>query len=330
MTQKYIPMVRAAFKQQFELAMIKIGISPELYFEKVGIPIGDDLDPESLLPEKPFWELINLVADKERIIDFGIQVAQLTPWHKVESLAPLVAKSSNLEELLTTFCKIASEQSNTSRFKLDTNNGFSYFVSRTETLYRGDRQMELYRVTSMIQLIQLATGSAWRPDQIELQMGNYKTFPRHTMFTQSQLRFSQPWSKISIPKIALKLPVNIEIRTTLRGSNQYDINTDFVGTLTQLIGIYAANQKCKIEFISRLAGLSIRTLQRRLNEVGLTFNDLLNQVKYDLAKISLSSSTLTIARIAKNLGYSDAAHFIRAFKNWSGKTPGQFRSENTL
>ena len=310
---------------QFDLAMRTNGIASEIYFEKVGLPEVIPDQPDKLLPEKPFWKLINLVAREEQIHDFGIRVAELTPWHKISSIAPLIQSSQNLEALLATFCEIASSQSNTSKFFLRSEDGQWFFGSATETLFSGDRQMELYRVTSMIQLVQLAAGSGWRPLQVDFQMSRFNAFPQHPLYTSARLRFGQPNSRILIPDLLLKLPVNLEVPFTEATATIMDINLDFEGTIRQLTELYAAAGTCSLDVIAEIAGMSVRSLQRRLKQLGLNFKQLANQARFNLAKLMLDSTDTSITEIAASLGYTDSAHFSRAFRNWAGVSPSQYR-----
>ena len=162
-----IHLVKAAFHSQFKTAMESCGVSADYYFNRVGLPT-EVSDPESLLPVKPLYHLVNIVAISENIPDFGSQVAQLTPWHRVLSLGPLIQASADLSHLLGKFCDIASSQSSSVLFTL-VNEGTNFRFCYSNTLvYKGDIQMELYRITSMIQLVQLAAGTQWRP-QTEVQ-----------------------------------------------------------------------------------------------------------------------------------------------------------------
>ncbi|MBL4623972.1 MAG: AraC family transcriptional regulator ligand-binding domain-containing protein [Flavobacteriales bacterium] len=67
--------------------------------------------------------------------------------------------------------------------------------------------------------------------------------------------------------------------------------------------------------------LSVRTLQRRLSEDGISFKSLLEQFKLEYAIDYLNNPVLTVSEIAYLLGYSNASTFIRAFKKQTGKTP---------
>ena len=78
-------MVRAAFARQFSETLRANGLDPKVFYRKVRLPARVPEDPNALLPEKPFWSLVNLVAREEGVEDFGYQVARGFPWHAIES-----------------------------------------------------------------------------------------------------------------------------------------------------------------------------------------------------------------------------------------------------
>jgi AraC-like DNA-binding protein len=71
--------------------------------------------------------------------------------------------------------------------------------------------------------------------------------------------------------------------------------------------------------------LSRRTLQRRLAERGTSFQQVLDEVRAELARRYLDDPRLSLGEIAFLLGYSELRPFLRAFKRWTGTTPGQMR-----
>ena len=75
----------------------------------------------------------------------------------------------------------------------------------------------------------------------------------------------------------------------------------------------------------RLA-MSRRTLQRRLGASGLSFQEILQDVRERLARDYLTRTTHTSAEISFLLGYEDPNSFIRAFHGWTGTTPERLRS----
>ena len=67
------------------------------------------------------------------------------------------------------------------------------------------------------------------------------------------------------------------------------------------------------------------TLSRRLKSHDITFTQLIDQVRYELAKHYIQQKNLPISEVAFLLGYSEVSAFSRAFKRWFGCTPRQLR-----
>ncbi len=71
---------------------------------------------------------------------------------------------------------------------------------------------------------------------------------------------------------------------------------------------------------------SPRTLHRRLAEHGTSFRGVLSSVRRELSEGYLRDDTIPITEICYLVGFSDVSAFSRAFKRWTGRTPGQFRN----
>jgi AraC-like DNA-binding protein len=80
-----------------------------------------------------------------------------------------------------------------------------------------------------------------------------------------------------------------------------------------------------IEQLAFSAGMSARTLQRRLREESTAFSMLLDEVRATIAVEKLTSGDIDVATLARELGYSHTAALTRAVKRWTGKTPSGFR-----
>src|SRR5215468_7408604 len=78
--------------------------------------------------------------------------------------------------------------------------------------------------------------------------------------------------------------------------------------------------------IAKQMGMSERTLQRRLQTEGTTFNELLEQARRTIACSYLADRKLAAYEVSFLLGYAEPATFFRAFKRWTGKTPLEYRA----
>ena len=79
--------------------------------------------------------------------------------------------------------------------------------------------------------------------------------------------------------------------------------------------------------VARSLGMSDRTLQRRLERENVRFSELYDRVREREARARTSDRARTLAEVAYSLGFSDVAAFSRAFKRWTGTTPGLFRQD---
>ena len=89
-----------------------------------------------------------------------------------------------------------------------------------------------------------------------------------------------------------------------------------------------AGRRPNLQDVAQQLHLSVRTLQRRLTEAGVSFNKLVEDTRRELARQYLQQSTVELSEAAFLLGYVDANSFFRAFHGWEGTSPGEWRSRH--
>jgi AraC-like DNA-binding protein len=87
-----------------------------------------------------------------------------------------------------------------------------------------------------------------------------------------------------------------------------------------------AGQRPELRTVARELGVSARTLQRRLTDERVTFQQLIAEARRELARHYLQHSSLELNETAYLLGYEDANSFFRAFQQWEGTSPGEWRA----
>ena len=105
-------------------------------------------------------------------------------------------------------------------------------------------------------------------------------------------------------------------------------------SLVQQVEAYVAGTvrtgNCMIAGCASRLGLSARTLQKRLTELGTSFSEIVESQRIQAAKDILRSTRNTLDDIADNLGYAEKSSFCRAFKRATKLTPNAYRSHPTL
>jgi len=165
--------------------------------------------------------------------------------------------------------------------------------------------------------------------------------PRSTydQICQAPVQFEMPFTEVVFARELLERPMSgadarlnailtAEAEAALAAIAPPRGAPSFVGAVKRVLedGLYERDVT-----LTRLAdqlGVSTRTLQRRLRAAGVTHRGLVRVVRQDLAAQSLATRA-SHGQIAHSLGYSGAGAFQRAFKRWSGMTPGQIRRRRT-
>ena len=80
-----------------------------------------------------------------------------------------------------------------------------------------------------------------------------------------------------------------------------------------------------IDYVSEKLGMSTRTLRRRLKEENSSYRELLDEVRFGLAREYLGSTELPMDEVSRLLGYTEPGNFSHAFRRWSGESPSAWR-----
>ncbi len=99
----------------------------------------------------------------------------------------------------------------------------------------------------------------------------------------------------------------------------------FLDLVRGAIQLRLAGNRPTTQAVSRELHMSPRTLQRRLQESGSSFQRVLDEARHQMARYYLRNSVLELNEAAYLLGYEDANSFARAFRGWEGVPPSQFR-----
>jgi AraC-like DNA-binding protein len=104
--------------------------------------------------------------------------------------------------------------------------------------------------------------------------------------------------------------------------SQQTISEQVKGMLKRLV----AGQRPSIEDLATELNMSTRTLQRRLATDGVSFQQLLEEARRELAHHYLLHSSLELTETAYLLGFENSNSFFRAFQSWEGISPTKWRA----
>jgi AraC-like DNA-binding protein len=108
---------------------------------------------------------------------------------------------------------------------------------------------------------------------------------------------------------------------------QENNDENFVERIRIAIQQKLTGQRPTIDDIADALHISSRTLQRRLQEEGSSFQRVLDDARHQLARHYLNNSVLELNEAAYLLGYEDGNSFVRAFRTWEGVPPARWREQ---
>ena len=148
------------------------------------------------------------------------------------------------------------------------------------------------------------------------------------------IQFNAPTLQLSWPVAALddSLPsFDLDLVVMAQGACEEQLQTISVPTTIKLI---VESELRKIEGslptvakVAQTLNMSSATLKRKLKAEHTSFREIRDEALYKRSKRILQESQLPIELIADSLGYSDGSNFSKAFKNWSGMTPSEYRQQ---
>lgn len=155
------------------------------------------------------------------------------------------------------------------------------------------------------------------------------------VFYGAPVLFDQAQNAISFHRSSLELPCNrskIELNA-LHKAPQLMLLTQPKHSTSTTIRVRLWMERCfqdgnqtpHLDNVAVHLGLSSQTLRRQLKKDGLSFQQLKEETRRDMAIFFIRSKRYSIETIAQHLGYSEASTFIRAFKKWTGLTPLAYR-----
>jgi AraC-like DNA-binding protein len=100
---------------------------------------------------------------------------------------------------------------------------------------------------------------------------------------------------------------------------------DIAGRVREALAAELGGGDPSLESIAGRLAMSPRTLQRRLRDQGVVFNDLVDAMRFRAARSYLAQRDIAAAEVAYLLGFAEPSSFVRAFRRWSAETPTEYR-----
>lgn len=335
-------MTQATFLASIELVLIKLierhGLDSKSFMQQLGIDAHTIPDPQTRLStnlaDAYFAKAIELIDDPA----FALRVSEC--WHpsNLGALGFAWLSSASLQEGLERLARYSQILGQKAAFRCVSTANSTRFIHHN---HRADSAITHavtdFSLALIVDMCRKNAGDTFHPNKVRLSRPKPLDATPYTTYFACDVVFDADENSIEIDRKTATAPLptsNLELAATLDSILSKQLaSLDKINTVA----------RCKHYFLMELTsgepteqalanalGMSLRSLQRKLSDEGTSYSRVFDEVRHELAQNYLSRSHCSVNEITFLLGYSEQSAFTRAFKRWNGKSPSDYRAENSV
>jgi AraC-like DNA-binding protein len=263
---------------------------------------------------------------------FGLKLADEIPFGSADLLDYLVLSSTDVQDAIGNVIRYTPLLCDGDRSTIVISGELASMRFRQPSLHPYPRELAIglfaRRTREMF-------GSQWAIKHVSFTHAPQGPSERYDRVFRVPVFFGMPFDEIVFSREMLSMPLaGADARLNAILSAQADAmlavlrppmaSVTFMESVQQAINDGMAQGDFSLTRIAECLSISVRTLQRRLRAEGISHRQMVRRLRHNLAARALDES-VSQGHIARSLGYSGVGAFHRAFKSWSGVTPGQIR-----
>ncbi|MEE1864835.1 AraC family transcriptional regulator [Pseudomonas auratipiscis] len=327
-------LVRAASLTNYLEVSRHLGLNPHALLAQVGLSAALLDDPNQRLAVTSVITLLEESARVSGCETFGLRMAELRQLSDFGEISLLLSHQRTLRDALQVIVQYRHLLNDALAIHIE--EAGKTVIIREEVVsdlpHRGRQATEL-AIGVMLRLCAALLGAHWRPISANFTHAAPADLAIHRRIFGCKLLFGSEFNGIVCPAADLDTANPLANEAMARLAQRY-LDTLAGGKLSlelemrKTIYLLLPMGRATIEQVAQTQGMNVRTLQRRLEECGVTFSDLINGVRRDLVIRYLENPNYSLGRIADMLGYSMPSSFTRWFIAQFGMPPATWRSQH--
>jgi AraC-like DNA-binding protein len=318
---------------QFAPAVLRqLGADPAAVFAEAGIDLALFEDPQNLMPLAALCRLAAVAAERTGCPHFGLLVGaqgQLATF----GLTGLLAKHSpDVGAALRGLAQAMHWHVHGVTVSLVEDGDVALLTFDVRHSGEGVTQLEDGSMAHLFNSVRDLCGPAWLPSEVRFAHRKPKDPQPYRRFFQAPLRFDAEQNALVFSRNWMSRRVagaNDDLRRLVQQEiDALDVQhgDKFPEQVRSVLRAALLTGHGSAEQVAALFSMHTRTLSRRLRVCGTSFHELVDETRFEIASHALAYTAMDVTHIAASLDYADTSAFTRAFRRWSGTTPGRWRA----
>jgi len=306
----------------------QIPVGPLL--KRSNLSVEQAKNPGLRIAVKDQIKFLNLVAEELHDEFLGIRLAQATDLRELGLLYYVMASSDTVGEALRRVSRYSTIQNESVQIRYRSGKSVTIAFKYFGVARRVDRHQIEFIITMFLRGCRMLSGLALTPSRVKLMHHRARLpsefrnlFGPHVAFACETDEIVYPGALADTPCTNADPYLNALLERYCEEAlaKRHKSSTTWQLKVENGIVPLLPHGQADIGRIAAELGVSRRTLARRLAAEGLTFRQILDRLRFDLAKRYIREQDLPVSEIAWLLGYQEASTLNHAFKRWTGRAP---------
>jgi AraC-like DNA-binding protein len=326
-------LVRATALAGYNELVVKLGYDPAVLLRRFHIAPNLPGQEDGVLPYRSMLNLLEASAREYACPDFGLQLAEYQGMDILGPIALIARHSDTVAEAFDAIGRYMYFHSPAITVIFDQSNEAVPFVSFEITLAGIPHKRQAHELAMGVgrNILRLLLGANYAPAALLFTHDTPLPPARYRKFFNTTVLFNQPYNAYVFKPEDLRRPlaqrdaylkrVFTDYLNQLAVAPRLDLYEQVTGLIKRLL----PTGHCTINVVAEQLCLHPRTLQRRLTEEGLSFDQLADEARKESVQSYLSNSSIPLAQLAGLVGYTEQSSLNRACQRWFGQSPRQYR-----
>lgn len=320
-----------ALSHFFEVAR-EHGINPQPLLRQAGLSRALLQDPEQRIPAASAVALLELAAQATGDLGFGLRMAQMREVSDFGVVSLVISHQPTLRDALQATISYIHLINESLALQLE-DTGSMVIVREELVRHAHARQANELAIGVLFRLCAAVLGGSWRPYSVNFTHASPPDTSLHQRVFGCRLEFDSDFNGLVCRGKDLDTLNPLAAPVLARYAQRYVDSLPQAGDASVLqevrkaIYLMLGSGLASSDYVAQSLGISVRTMQRQLDEADASFTGLLTEVRRDLVQHYLDNPRHSLVRISQMLGYGSPSAFTRWFVAQFGLPPQRWRQD---